>query len=98
MKLLKLGLLSLLMFALANTRAGSSLSQNVDFYGHPLHVSFDQDLKKLSFTQLNQAEIATKLKYFRNSNLAQSIFFIDNYTKIYDLYVFSLSIIIRCLL
>lgn len=85
MKAVKYIVVLVLTFFIANTRAGSSISQNVDFYGHPLHVSFDQDLKNVNLLQLDQNEISSKLKYFRNANLAQSIFFIDNYKQIYDL-------------
>jgi hypothetical protein len=85
MKIVKLAIMVLCVFSLANTKAGTAITQKVDFYGHFLNVSFDQDLRKINFIKLDQSEINSKLKYFRNANLSNSVSVIKNYTKAFDL-------------
>ena len=85
MKLLKILFIGFLLLSLANTKAGSTINQKVDFYGHSLDVALDTDLKKLSFGKLDQTELTAKLKYSRNNNLLQSSNLIKNYAKAFEL-------------
>lgn len=58
----------------ANINAGSSLNNTVDFYGHAIRISYDQQLSGLKFYKYDQREMDVKLNYFRNSNLKQSAY------------------------
>lgn len=52
--------------------AGSSFYGKVDFYGHPLPISYDQRLNSIRFYEMTQREITGKLRVLRNIQLTTS--------------------------
>jgi len=58
MKYFKATLLTILCSVLLNFEAGSSYTHIIDFYGHPLTVSYDPQLSTLKFRKGDQAEIS----------------------------------------
>ena len=73
MKYIKATLLTTLFTLLLHIEAGSSYTHIIDFYGHPLTVSYDPQLSALKFRKWDQAEINRNLSVFRNSNLSISL-------------------------
>ncbi|MBT8326957.1 MAG: hypothetical protein KJP21_04490 [Bacteroidia bacterium] len=74
-----------LTISVANINAGSAVSRFVDFYGHPSHVTFDQQFASFSLYSLSQKDIASRLSQYRNSNLNQSIHFVKKHMENYAL-------------
>jgi hypothetical protein len=85
MKFIKAILLTILCTVILNINAGSSYVSTVDFYGHPLTVSYDQQLTTLQFSKMDQAEIDRNLSMFRNTNLNNSIISINKHVENYKL-------------
>jgi len=74
MKFIKTTFIIALVAIVANIDAGSSLSNVVDFYGHNVRVSYDQQLSNLKFYRYDQKEMDVKFNYFRNANLKQAAY------------------------
>lgn len=85
MKYFKATLLTILCSVLLNFEAGSSYTHIIDFYGHPLTVSYDPQLSTLKFRKGDQAEISQNLSIFRNSNLSISVNSLKRHIAIFDL-------------
>jgi len=54
--------------------AGSSLTSVVDFYGHPLILTYDQQLSQIKFYKYDQREIERQLSHHRNSALKNAAY------------------------
>ena len=65
MKVIKTVLAIGLSAMISNINAGSSYSNVVDFYGHKLNITYDQQLSHLSFYKYDQKEITSRLAFFR---------------------------------
>lgn len=85
MKFIKTSLVALFIGLVANIDAGSSLSSAVDFYGHAVRVSYDQQLANITFYKYDQREIDVKLSYFRNANLKQAVYGLKKNIEHYQL-------------
>ncbi len=89
---------ALLLITLSSTvvyiNAGSSFTNSVNFYGHHLNVSYDQQLSSLRFYNLDQKEITHKLDYYRNANLHSSISNLKSHIRHYALDDAATSILI----
>lgn len=85
MKWIKTTLFLALTITVANINAGTSVSQFLDFYGHPSHVTFDQQFASLNLYSLSQKDISSKLSQFRNANLNQSVHFIKKHVENFKL-------------
>ncbi len=73
MNYIKAKLLTTLCTVFLTIDAGSAYTHIIDFYGHPLTVSYDPQLSALKFRKWDQAEISRNLSVFRNSNLSISV-------------------------
>lgn len=85
MKVFKTVLVIGLCAMISNINAGSSYSNVVDFYGHKLNITYDQQLSHLSFYKYDQREITNRLSFFRNANLKTSIYDLKNHINHYKL-------------
>ncbi|PCJ67176.1 MAG: hypothetical protein COA58_02330 [Bacteroidetes bacterium] len=85
MKLTKALLIIALCSTVININAGSSYNNVVDFYGHRLNISYDQQLAALRFYKLDQKEITHKLDYYRNNNLVTSSAILAKHIDHYNL-------------
>jgi hypothetical protein len=61
MNFIKITLSLLLISFIVNMNANSLLSNDLDFYGHTLHVKYDQQLASLKLYLYDQREITVKL-------------------------------------
>jgi hypothetical protein len=61
MNFIKITLSLLLISFIVNINANSLLSNDLDFYGHTLHVKYDQQLASLKLYLYDQREITVKL-------------------------------------
>ncbi len=85
MKIRRFILIVGLVLTIANINAGSSIGTAVDFYGHNLHISYDQQVSNLSLQNLSQSEITSKLALLRNDNLSKSTYYIKKHIDFYEL-------------
>ena len=85
MKYIKTTILTILCTVFLHIEAGSSYTRIIDFYGHPLTVSYDPQLSSLKFRKWDQAEISRNLSVFRNSNLSISVNNLKRHIVIFDL-------------
>jgi len=85
MKYIKATILTILCTVFLHIEAGSSYTRIIDFYGHPLTVSYDPQLSSLKFRKWDQAEISRNLSVFRNSNLSISVNNLKRHIVIFDL-------------
>jgi hypothetical protein len=65
--------------------AGSSLTSAVDFYGHPLILTYDQQLSQVKFYKYDQREIERQLSYYRNSVLKNAAYGVLKHAENYKL-------------
>ena len=79
MKWIKVLLFLVFTVSIANINAGTSISRFVDFYGHPSHITYDQQFASFKLYGLTQSDITSNLARFRNSNLNQSVHFIKKH-------------------
>lgn len=73
------------VFAIANINAGSSIGRSIDFYGHSLNITYDQQINNLNLYNLSQSDITSNLSRFRNSDLSQTVYFIKKHIAFYKL-------------
>jgi hypothetical protein len=74
--------------------AGSSLTSKVDFYGHQLNLTYDQQLSQLRFYAYDQREIAGKISYYRNSALKHAVYGVRKLAENYKLDDIALTLLI----
>lgn len=70
---------------ISNINAGSSYSNVMDFYGHKLNITYDQQLASLHFAKYDQKEITSRLNFFRNANLKTSVYNLKKHIEHYQL-------------
>lgn len=69
----------------ANINAGYTLQSTVDFYGHAIRITYDQQIGSIRFNSLDQREFDTKISQFRNAGLKQSTYALGKYIKYYQM-------------
>jgi hypothetical protein len=85
MRFIKRTLAAALIIASSQIDAGSSLTNVVDFYGHQLNVSYDQQLSQIQFYKYDQREISGKLSLYRNTALKNAAYGVRQHAKNYRL-------------
>jgi len=65
--------------------AGSSLTSQVDFYGHQLNVTYDQQISDVNFTTYDQREVEGKISHYRNAALKHAAYGVRKHAENYKL-------------